>query len=94
MTAAPAGTITVSCPTPDGGMLSVTASADPATGALAANAITCTGSAATGMVGVLDNRGATHYFTMTPGDVVTAAQLAVAGITNCSQVQSLSLALV
>ena len=94
MPAAPAGTLTISCPTADG-MLSVTATFDPDTGAFAPEAIRCLGSDGVGMVGVLDARtGGTHYFTVTPGDVITDTMLAVAGITNRHQVQSISLALV
>jgi hypothetical protein len=93
MPAAPAGTVTISCPTPDGSTLSVTVTWDPNTGIFATDAITCTGAPATGQVCVDDTAG-NHYWTMTPGDVVTDAQLAAAGITNRSQVQSISLALV
>lgn len=93
MAAAAPGTVTVSCATPDGGALSVTATWDPDGGAFANEAIRCFGSQATGMVCVLDARG-TAYFTVNPGDVVTDTQLAVAGITSRFQVQSISLALV
>jgi hypothetical protein len=93
MTAAPEGTVTISCPTLDGGMLSVTLTSDPGTGAFAAEAIRCFGAQATGQVCVGDVRGS-HYFTMTPGDVIADTQLAAAGITNRSQVQSISLAMV
>jgi len=93
MSAAPDGTVTISCPTPDGDTLSVTATWNPDTGAFATDAITCTGAQATGQVCVGDATGS-HYWTMTTGDVITDTQLAAAGITNRSQVQSISLALV
>lgn len=93
MPAAPDGTVTISCPTPDGGALSATVTWDPATGAFAANAITCTGAQANGQICVGDVRGS-HYWNVTASDIITDTQLAAAGITNHSQVQSISLALV
>lgn len=94
MTAAAPGTLTISCPTVDG-MLSVTAAFDPDTGTFASDAISCTGSPATGQVGILDARtGATHYFLVNPGDVITDTMLDAAGFTSRTQVQALSLKLV
>lgn len=93
MPAAPDGTVTISCSTPDGGTLSATATWDPATGVFAANAISCAGAQATGQLCIGDVHGS-HYWTVTAGDVITATQLADAGIASRPQVQSISLALV
>lgn len=89
--AAPPGTITLTCPDSAGNTYSATIHYDPATGTFNTNAITTSGSTATGDLTITLVAGPIADLTIAGGDTVTAAMLAADGITNWSQVLGLSL---
>lgn len=89
--AAPPGTITLTCPDSTGKTYTAVIHYDPGTGAFNTDAITTSGSTATGHLTITLTAGGTVELDIPGGDTVTAATLAADGITNWSQVQGLAL---
>lgn len=89
--AAPPGTITLTCPDSSGDTYAATIHYDPATGDFDADAITTSGSTATGDLTITLAAGGTVDLSIPGGDTVTAATLDGDGVTNWSQVQGLGL---
>jgi hypothetical protein len=89
--AAPPGTITLTCPDSAGNTYAATIHYNPATGAFNADAITTTGSTATGDLTITLAAGGAIDLSIPGGDTVTAVTLADDGITNWGQVQNTGL---
>lgn len=90
--AAPPGTITLTCPDSAGNTFAATIHYNPATGAFDTDAITTSGSTATGDLTITLVAGPIADVSIPGGSTITAADLTADGITNWSQVLSLALA--
>lgn len=90
--AAPPGTITLTCPDSAGNTYAATIHYNPADGTFNTDAITTSGSTATGDLTITLAAGGTLDLSIPGGDTVTAATLTADGVTNWNQVQGLALA--
>lgn len=89
--AAPPGTITLTCPAPGGTTYTAAIHYDPATGDFLDPAITTSGSTAIGDLAITLTDGSSINLSI-PGETnVPAATLAAAGLTNWGQVSGLAL---